>query len=141
MSISLEGRPFYQFGVEGGPTASFFWHMKRIARDYPELPMLMLQDNHWWENQTFSDHPNLYKIALDDTVTPTSITVDPEAAGGVANVFRYDRRCWCTDGHRPTSVVDWPSNDPRCGGACDTNRQCANENPCGSYGTGGCRAR
>lgn len=111
--------------------------LKSVASSHRQLPMLFLEDFHYFDEETFPDAPNLYRIALDDTVTPASITVDADAAwgtpGNISDVFRYDRRCWCSDGHRPTALTEWRP-DGRCGGACASNEFCSGENPCGTDG-------
>ncbi|KAL7548823.1 hypothetical protein ACHAWF_012083 [Thalassiosira exigua] len=106
--------------------------LTNFASKVPDLPILLVKDGHWFEEST-NYAPNLYMIRLDDTVTPASMTVDVDAAESgrwehAKDVFRYDRRCWCSDTHRPTRLV-WPRSG-KCEGVCDTNRRCLDENPC-----------
>mmetsp|Transcript_31930 Transcript_31930/g.66945 ORF Transcript_31930/g.66945 Transcript_31930/m.66945 type:complete len:535 (+) Transcript_31930:125-1729(+) len=116
-----------------GPVQPYFDALKRVASLYNETPILFLEDNHWFEKETYPDYRNLYRIALDDTVTPTSITVDTDAmGGGITDVFRYDRRCPCSSFHRPTRLYSYSSGE--CEGVCDTIYLCAGENLCGTNG-------
>eukprot|EP00580_Thalassiosira_gravida_P017280 CAMPEP_0201665080 /NCGR_PEP_ID=MMETSP0494-20130426/6351_1 /ASSEMBLY_ACC=CAM_ASM_000839 /TAXON_ID=420259 /ORGANISM="Thalassiosira gravida, Strain GMp14c1" /LENGTH=530 /DNA_ID=CAMNT_0048143979 /DNA_START=319 /DNA_END=1908 /DNA_ORIENTATION=+ len=116
-----------------GPVQPYFDALKRVASLYDETPILFLEDNHWFEKETYPDYPNLYRIALDDTVTPTSITVDTDATGGeITDVFRYDRRCPCSSFHRPTRLYSYSSGE--CEGVCDTIYLCDGENVCGMNG-------
>jgi len=117
----------------GGPAEPYFEQLKRLAARYDRTPILFVEDNHWFEDQTYPEVPNLYRVALDDTVTPTAITVDTEAGRRVQDVFRYDRRCWCSNGHRPTQLPEYPPGHD-CEGACETNELCVGENVCGRNG-------
>ena len=116
---------------DGGPTKAYFEQLKGIALSNSNVPILFIEDYHWWEDEVFDDVPNLRRIALDDTVTPTSITVDINAAGGVQNVFQTDRRCWCSDDHRPTRLITYEEGSA-CEGACATNAACMGESRCGT---------
>mmetsp|Transcript_28735 Transcript_28735/g.51968 ORF Transcript_28735/g.51968 Transcript_28735/m.51968 type:complete len:189 (-) Transcript_28735:195-761(-) len=115
-----------------GPVEPYFEELKKIASAYEQIPILLLEDNHWFEYETYREEPNLYRIALDDTVTPTSIAIDTDAKGGITKIFRYNRRCWCSSGHRPTKLMKYSSG--YCDGVCDTNDLCAGENICGIDG-------
>lgn len=115
---------------DGGPTKAYFEQLKGIAMSNSNLPFLFIEDYHWWEDAVFDDVPNLRRIALDDTITPTSITVDLNAAGGVQNIFQYNRRCWCTNDHRPTRLITYEEGSA-CEGACATNL-CMGESRCGA---------
>jgi len=131
----------------------YFAELKSIASSHAQIPILFLEDYHHFEEETYSDIPNLYRIALDDTVTPTSITVDitgaiaaARAVGSgsgsgsdgrivVTDVFRYDRRCPCSSGHRPTKLISLSkAAGEECEGVCDTNDLCDGENVCGMDG-------
>jgi hypothetical protein len=68
--------------------------------------------------------PNLYTISLDDTVTPTAITIDTNARE-IDKIFRYDRRCPCSNKHRPTQLLTY--SDGECKGVRDTNKLCAGD--------------
>jgi hypothetical protein len=104
----------------------YFTMLERIAKQYSDVPILFLGDEHDFQEEFgFRGLPNMHRIALDDVVTPTLITVDPYATGGTENVFRYDRRCPCAGNHRPTELFSYSSG--RCAGVCDTNQYCLNE--------------
>ena len=108
----------------GGPAELYFADLKSIALSYSDIPILVMEDHHWFAETTFWDVPNLYKISLDDTVTPTAITIDTNARK-IDKIFRYDRRCPCSTGHRPTNLLTY--SDGECKGVCDTNILCAGD--------------
>ena len=139
----------------GGPVQPYFDKLKEIATLYNDVPILFLEDNHWFEEGIYPDIPNFYRLALDDTITPVSITIDTTTAttaaaaasddtnsailrdgrknGDATDVFRYNRRCWCSAGHRPTKLIDYSDNNgEECRGICDTNQFCVGENVCGT---------
>jgi hypothetical protein len=58
-----------------GSVEPYFADLKSIASSYSDIPILVMEDHHWFAEETFWDVPNLYKITLDDTVTPTAITM------------------------------------------------------------------
>ena len=105
----------------------YFLRLEEIARQNKDIPILFLGDEHDFQEEVdFRGLPNLYRIALDDVVTPTLITVDPYA-DEIRNVFTYDRRCVCAGNHRPTQLFYYSNDDPDCAGVCDTNNLCINE--------------
>ena len=116
-----------------GPVQPYFDELKEIATMYKDIPILFLEDNHWIETKRYPQAPNLYRLKLDDTVTPVSITIDTNEKldeNDVTNdIFQYSRRCWCSDGHNPTMLVEYSSGE--CQGVCDTNDFCADEDGCG----------
>jgi hypothetical protein len=104
----------------------YLLRLEEVARRYKDIPIMFLGDGHDFEEETkFRGLPNLHRIALDDVVTPTLITVDPYATGNL-NVFTYDRRCPCAGNHRPTQLFNYTSGV--CAGVCETNGLCINEN-------------
>ena len=103
----------------------YFERLGEVALQYSDIPILFLGDEHdFVEEVEFRGIANLHRIALDDVVTPTVITVDPYAAGTL-NVFTYDRGCPCAGNHRPTELFSYTSGV--CAGVCDTNNLCINE--------------
>ncbi|KAL7529205.1 hypothetical protein ACHAXR_002847 [Thalassiosira sp. AJA248-18] len=118
----------------GGPVVPYFEALKDIASSYAHVPILFLEDNHWFEDETFQDIPNFYRVALDDTITPVSITIDTDAMGeNITDIFHYTRRCACSSDHRPTKLISYRSPG-ECRGACMSNNFCAGENVCGKDG-------
>ena len=104
---------------------SYFLRLEEVAKQYADIPILYLGDEHYFQAEIeFRGIPNLHRIALDDVVTPTLITVDPYATGNL-NVFTYDRRCPCAGNHRPTQLFNYTSGV--CAGVCETNDLCINE--------------
>ena len=104
----------------------YFSRLEKIAKKYPDISILFLGDEHDFQEEVeFRGLPNMHRIALDDVVTPTMITVDPYATGGTSNVFTYDRGCPCAGNHRPTELFSYSSGV--CAGVCDTNKFCENE--------------
>eukprot|EP00986_Skeletonema_menzelii_P006159 scaffold2330_cov136-Skeletonema_menzelii.AAC.10 len=103
----------------------YFLRLEEVARQHKDIPIMFLGDGHDFEEEAqFRGLPNLHRIALDDVVTPTLITVDPYATGNL-NVFTYDRRCPCAGNHRPTELFNYTSGV--CAGVCDSNDLCINE--------------
>ena len=103
----------------------YFLRLEEVAKQNPDVPIMFLGDEHeFQEEPEFRGIPNLHRIALDDVVTPTLITVDPYATGTL-NVFTYDRRCPCAGNHRPTELFTYTTGV--CAGVCDTNDLCINE--------------
>ncbi|KAK1741059.1 hypothetical protein QTG54_008311 [Skeletonema marinoi] len=84
----------------------YFLRLEEVAKQNPDVPIMFLGDEHeFQEEPEFRGIPNLHRIALDDVVTPTLITVDPYATGTL-NVFTYDRRCPCAGNHgRPSCLL------------------------------------
>ena len=121
----------------GGAATPYYDELKIIASSYPQIPILFMEDSHLWGEFTYEKTPNLYRLAMDDTVTATSITIDTEIESesyNITNVFRYDRRCPCSSGHRPTGLMRYDEGE--CVGVCDTNELCFGENDCGTDGAG-----
>ena len=98
--------------------------IKSIVSSYSDIPILVIEDQHWFAEETFWDVPNLYKISLDVTVTPTAITIDTNAIE-IDKIFRYDHLCPCSDKHSPTQLLTY--SDGECKGVCDTNELCAGD--------------
>lgn len=109
-----------------------------------EIPILLLQNGQSFRTVTEDqvtfrvssidlNATNVMWAQTDDTVTPISITVDPWAAE-LKEVFQFDRRCYCTFGHRPTrkkSYLPWE----RCAGVCDEGwGQCESLDSCSPPG-------
>ena len=104
----------------------YFLRLEEVAKQYSDIPIMFLGDEHDFQEEfEFRGLPNLHRIALDDVVTPTVITVDPYATG-ISNVFTYNRRCPCAGNHRPTELFRYTSGE-ECAGACDSNDLCKNE--------------
>lgn len=131
------------FGHSSAPTGcsrfctneNYFVELERIALKYSSIPILFLEDAHSFQTEEeYRDAPNVFRIAQDDTVTPMAVTVHPDAVG-LRNVFRYDRRCYCSTSHRPTRFLNPTSQD--CDGQCDTtaHRQCQNMERCSPEGS------
>ena len=81
----------------------------------------------------FEEAPNVMWAQTDDTVTPLAITVDPWAVD-LEDIFQFDRRCYCTFGHRPTRLKTYLPWDT-CAGVCDeAQSQCANVTGCSPDG-------
>lgn len=102
---------------------------------YDTLPVLLLQNGESFRTSTteFSNAPNVMWARTDDTVTPLGVTVDPWAVD-LEDVFQFDRRCYCTFGHRPTRLKTYLPWD-RCASVCDeAQSQCANVESCSPPG-------
>lgn len=118
---------------------AYFLELEKLADDlaYGKPPILFLEDAHAFVVETgYRGRSNILRIATEDTVTPMSITVDPaawETGGGLTSVFQYDRGCWCSDGHRPTQLIDWTSGG-KCDGVCATNGLCSGTATCSPEG-------
>lgn len=131
MAVVVFGNDF-QSSVNAG-------YLKRllslVATDYEEFPTLLLQNGASFNIDTPIDTTatNVMFARTDDTVTPLAITVDPWA-GELNNVFKFDRRCYCTFGHRPTRFkmyLPWGE----CAGVCDeAQEQCENVEGCSPPG-------
>jgi hypothetical protein len=98
---------------------------------YDALPVLLLQNGESFRTSIteFADAPNVMWAQTDDTVTPLGITVDQWAVD-LEDVFQFDRRCYCTFGHRPTRLKTYLPWD-KCAGVCDeAQSQCADVSGC-----------
>ncbi len=106
----------------GGPSGQYLVKLKSIASSQLDVPILMMEDHHWLAEEAFWDVPNLYKILLDDTVTPTAITIHADARR-IDKIFHYDCQCPCTTNHCPTRLLTYSNG--KCKGVCNTNELCA----------------
>lgn len=102
--------------------------------DYGEPPMLLLQNGNSFRAKTVDTNaPNVMWARTDDTVTPLAITVDPWAEE-LEDIFQFDRRCYCTFGHRPTRMKTYLPWD-ECAGVCDEAKsECENVQSCSPPG-------
>lgn len=118
----------------------YFTELEKVVRQHPDIPFLFLEDAHVFDlTQTFlAIDPvpsNLYRVALDDTVTPTTITVSPSApSGALSDVFTLDRGCPCSTDHRPTKLITYSSSGC-CSGKCEeAHAACIGEESCSPEG-------
>lgn len=114
----------------------YFEELARIVSlsEYRDLPFLFIEDNHWFAVEVgFLGAPNLLQIEQEDTVTPLKVTVDTSARA-LLDVFQYEQGCICTDGHRPTRLIEYNRNH-RCSGECDIGfAACEEEDKCSPDG-------
>lgn len=115
------------------------------STEFQDFPVLLLQNGQSFRKTTYEgttfrtniiadlNATNVMWAQTDDTVTPLAITVDPWAAE-LEEIFQFDRRCYCTFGHRPTrkkSYLPWE----RCAGVCDEGySQCETVDSCSPMG-------
>lgn len=115
---------------------SYLDELLSTATDYGELPFLLLQNGQSFRatppNTVDMDAPNVMWARTDDTVTPLAIHVDPWGAE-LEDIFQFDRRCYCTFGHRPTRLKTYLPWD-KCAGVCDeAQSQCEHIKNCSPF--------
>lgn len=102
--------------------------------DYGEPPFLVLQNGDSFRTESlYENATNVLWTRTDDTVTPLAVTVDPWASD-LVNIFKFDRRCYCTFGHRPTRFKTYLPWD-NCARACyEEQSQCESVEGCSPPG-------
>ena len=102
--------------------------------DYGEPPVLLLQNGNSFQTNTVDMYStNVMWASTDDTVTPLAITVKTWASE-LEDIFLFDRRCYCTFGHRPTRNKEYLPWD-ECANVCDEPQsQCESVSSCSPPG-------